>query len=103
MDILLTPPIAFVVYLVLAGLLVQLGKRLAPNNPASALKRSTYASGEVAPENLSAPGYRPFFRVALFFAMLHLGVLVLGSGQLIGIEAVYLAGLGMALLALILG
>jgi hypothetical protein len=41
--------------------------------------------------------------VALFFAVLHLGVLVLGSGNLSGVEAVYLAGLGLALVALILG
>jgi hypothetical protein len=41
--------------------------------------------------------------VALFFAMLHLGVLVLGSGGITLISGVYLAGLMLALLALILG
>ncbi len=103
MEILLAPPLAFMVYLVLVGVLSLFGKRIAPNTPDSPLKRSTYASGEEAAQNLSAPGYKPFFRVALFFAVLHLGVLVLGSGNLSSIEAVYLAGLGVALLALILG
>lgn len=103
MEILLAPPIAFLIYLVLVGILALFGRRLAPNTPGSSLKRSTYASGEAAPESLSAPGYKPFFRVALFFAVLHLGVLVLGSGNLSGVEAVYLGGLALALVALILG
>ncbi|MBI5668584.1 MAG: hypothetical protein HZC41_11310 [Chloroflexi bacterium] len=103
MEILLAPPIAFLIYLVLVGILSRFGKSLAPNAPDSPLKRSTYGSGEEAAQHLAAPGYKPFFRVALFFAVLHLGVLVLGSGSLTGIEGVYLAGLGAALLALILG
>lgn len=103
MEILLAPPIAFLIYVGLVSLLALFGKRIAPNNPDSPLKRSTYGSGEAAPEYLSAPGYKPFFRVALFFAVVHLGVLVLGSGSLTPIEGVYLAGLAAALVALILG
>lgn len=103
MEILLTPPIAFLIYLALVGVLSLFGRSLAPNPPNSPLKRSTYASGEEAEHHLSAPGYKPFFRVALFFAVLHLGVLVLGSGSLTAIEGLYLAGLGAALVALILG
>jgi hypothetical protein len=41
--------------------------------------------------------------VALFFAILHLGVLVLGSNDLSMTAIVYLIGLMLALLALILG
>ena len=41
--------------------------------------------------------------IALFFAILHLSVLVLGSGGLTPITGVYLVGVIMALLALILG
>ena len=41
--------------------------------------------------------------IALFFAVLHLGVLVLGTGDLSGMSGVYLVGLMVALLALILG
>jgi hypothetical protein len=67
------------------------------------MKSSLYGSGEAAPTNLAAPGYRPFFLIALFFAILHLGVLILGSGGLTVMSGIYLLGLVFALLALILG
>jgi hypothetical protein len=51
----------------------------------------------------AAPGYRPFFLVAFFFAILHLGMLVLGFGDLSLPQGVYIMGLALALLALILG
>ena len=52
---------------------------------------------------MAAPGYKPFFVIALFFAILHLGVLMLGSSSLSPIAGIYLAGLLLTLLALILG
>jgi NADH:ubiquinone oxidoreductase subunit 3 (subunit A) len=104
MQILLTPPIAFLVYLLLALLLSLFGKRLAGKSKAtSAFKSSTYSSGEAPPTRLAAPGYRPFFIVALFFAVLHLGILVLSTGSTSSITIIYLLGLVVALLALILG
>jgi NADH:ubiquinone oxidoreductase subunit 3 (subunit A) len=105
MDIMLifSPLVAFLVYLGLAGLLSLLGKKLAGPTKYSALKSSTYSSGEAAPAYLGAPGYRPFFIVALFFAVLHLGVLVLGTGSSSPVAVIFLIGLMLALLALILG
>jgi NADH:ubiquinone oxidoreductase subunit 3 (subunit A) len=100
---LLSPPFAFLISLLLAGLLYRLGQLMAGPGVLTDMKRSTYSSGEAPPEHGLAPGYRPFFAVALFFAILHLGVLVLGSGGITIISAVYLAGLFLALLALILG
>jgi hypothetical protein len=41
--------------------------------------------------------------VALFFAILHLGALMLGTGGLTAMGIVFLVGLGLGLLALILG
>lgn len=102
-EILFSPPVAFLAYLVLAGLLYGLGRMLAGPPHITPLKSSTYSSGEAPPAQRAAPGYRPFFVVALFFAMLHLGVLVLGSGGPSLITSVYLLGLMLALLALILG
>jgi len=101
--VLLAPPIAFVMYLVLVAILSGFGRVLAGPAKASVLKSSTYASGEAPPRRLAAPGYRPFFTVALFFAVLHLGVLMLASGGLTPIMGVYLVGLMLALVALILG
>jgi hypothetical protein len=102
--ILLTPPIAFLLYLALVGILSGIGRVMAGHHSASsALKANPYASGEAPHLSEGAPGYRPFFRGALFFAVLHLGVLVLGSGGLSPIAGVYLLGLILALVALILG
>jgi NADH:ubiquinone oxidoreductase subunit 3 (subunit A) len=104
MQIMLIPPIAFLIYLSLVGLLSLFGKKLAGKSGAiSALKTSTYSSGEAPPTRLAAPGYRPFFVVALFFAVLHLGVLVLSTGTPSPIMIIYLIGLLVALSALILG
>lgn len=103
MKILLTPPVAFLVYLALAFLISLAGRKLAGPVKESALKSSTYSSGELAPTHMAAPGYRPFFVVALFFAVLHLGALMLGSGFASPAMLVYLLGLMLALLALILG
>ena len=103
MQILLTPLIAFLIYLALAVLISFTGRKLAGPVKSSALKSSTYSSGELPPTGMAAPGYRPFFVVALFFAVLHLGALVLGSGFASPAMLVYLLGLMLALLALILG
>jgi len=103
MLILFAPPIAFLIYLALAGLLSLFGRYLAGPSKASQVKSSTYSSGEEAPTIGAAPGYRPFFVVALFFAVLHLGVLILATGMKSPVVLIYLGGLMLALLALILG
>lgn len=103
MQILLTPLIAFLVYLAFAASLSLAGRKLAGPVKESPLKSSTYSSGELPPTGIAAPGYRPFFVVALFFAVLHLGALMLGSGSASPAMLVYLLGLMLALLALILG
>jgi NADH:ubiquinone oxidoreductase subunit 3 (subunit A) len=102
-NILLSPPVAFLINLALVGLLSWIGRRLAAPTTESAGKSSTYASGEAPPVDMAAPGYRPFFAVALFFAILHLGVLTLGSSQPSVVAGIFLGGLLLALLALILG
>lgn len=102
-DILLSPPIALIAYLALAGLLYHFAGGMAEQGMANEQKRSVYTGGEAPPEGMAAPGYRPFFVIALFFAVLHLGVLMLGSSGLTPLSGLYLAGLLLALLALILG
>ena len=103
LHFILTPPIAFIIYLLLVGILSGIGRLLAGPARPNPLKSSTYTGGEPPPGATGVPGYRPFFIVTLFFAILHLGVLMLGSSDLSFIAAVYLAGLLLALLALILG
>ena len=103
MDILLFVPIAFGINLLLAGGIIVFGRILAGPSKSNTLKSSSYTSGEAAPVGQAAPGYKQFFVIALFFAVLHLGVLMVGSGRLDWLNGAYLAGLVLILLALILG
>ncbi len=103
MQTILTPPVAFILYFVLVAIVLGFGRVLAGRGKPSEIKSSTYASGEAAPLTRSLPGYRGFFVIALFFAILHLGVLMLGSSILSPVTVVYLAGLILALVVLIIG
>jgi NADH:ubiquinone oxidoreductase subunit 3 (subunit A) len=100
---LLAPPFALLIYLLLVGILSGLGRLAAGPIHESELKSSTYSSGEAPPKRAAAPGYRPFFVVALFFAIVHLGVLMLGTSGFSLLSGIYLIGLILALVALILG
>lgn len=62
MSILLIPPIAFVLYIVLVGALSGLGKLIAEPHRPNAAKTSAYTGGETLPLKSGVPGYRPFFR-----------------------------------------
>jgi NADH:ubiquinone oxidoreductase subunit 3 (subunit A) len=103
MQVILTPPVAFILYIVLAVILFGVGRVLAGKGKPSEEKSSIYASGEASPLTRSLPGYRGFFVIALFFAVLHLGVLMLGSSAVSPISIVYLIGLMLALIVLIIG
>jgi NADH:ubiquinone oxidoreductase subunit 3 (subunit A) len=103
MTLLLSPPIAFLAYVPLVLILVGIGRLLAGPGSANAVKTSLYGSGEAAPTFEAAPGYEPFFLIALFFAVVHLATLVVAIGRLPVAAAVYLGGLFLALIALILG
>lgn len=103
MTALLVPPVAFLIYMLLSALLAAAGKALAPPSDPTEGKSALYASGEVASSTVAAPGYRPFFAVALFFAVLHLGVLILGTSELNTTATLFIGGLIVTLAALILG
>lgn len=103
MEILLSPPIAFLLYIPLVLVISLVGKMMAGPEKPSAMKESTYSSGEEAHTPSGAPGYKPFFLIAFFFAILHLGVLIMGTGDFTIKMVPYLAGLVMALFVLLLG
>jgi NADH:ubiquinone oxidoreductase subunit 3 (subunit A) len=104
LEILLSPPVAFLLYIPLVAIITLIGRSMSGrDHQSSENKTSWFGSGEKAQTQLAAPGYRPFFLVAFFFAILHLGMLVLGSGSLATIAPFYLIGLLLALLTLILG
>ena len=111
MEFVLTPPVALLAYIGLVALLYGFGRLLAPVARRRGAQSSLYAGGEVAATGKAAPGYRRFFIVALFFAVLHLGALVLATAGLTGGLVVgsamwtallfYLGGLAVALVILL--
>jgi NADH:ubiquinone oxidoreductase subunit 3 (subunit A) len=102
-NIWLSPLVAFLVYCIVVSIFSGLGKLFSASGIKSEFKTATYASGEENDPIPAAPGYRQFFVVALFFAVLHLGVLMIGSSDLSSVAGLYLLGLILALIALILG
>ncbi len=102
-NFLLTPLIAFLVYGLAASAVSGLGRLFAAKGHQSEFKSEPYASGEDFDPIPAAPGYRQFFVIALFFAVLHLGVIMVGSSDMSSVTVVYLLGLMLALVALILG
>jgi NADH:ubiquinone oxidoreductase subunit 3 (subunit A) len=103
MEFLLTPPLAFLIYIPLVFVLAWFGKALAGPSKTSDVKESPYSGGEEASAEKGTPGYRPFFLIAFFFAILHLGTLVVGLGDLTPRTVPYLVGLVLALIILLLG
>ena len=65
MEILLTPPFAFLIYIPLVLIIYWIGRQLAGPEKEDAVKSSAYGSGESAPTTTAAPGYTPFFVIAL--------------------------------------
>jgi len=100
---LLAPVVAFFVYFLVVAIASGLGRRFSANGRETQFKAESYASGEQNNPIPAAYGYGKFFLIALFFAVLHLGVLVIGSSALAPSAIPYLLGLLLVLLALILG
>lgn len=99
----LSPLVAFLIYFAVVGLTSGLGALFSARGRQTKFKTATYASGEENDPIPAAPGYRQFFVIALFFAVLHLGVLMIGSSDMSPVAGLYLLGLILALIALILG
>lgn len=104
MNSILIPPLAFISYLILVQILVVMGRWLAGSSHPTPLKSSIYTGGEAIPTGTNKPGYSHYFVIALFFAVLHLGALILGitNAPLLSV-VLYVVGLFMVLIALLLG
>lgn len=103
-DILLSPPVAFVLFLAAAALLYLLGRRMAPKLRDVGGKLTSYACGEDMPGTKIQFGYRLFFFVALFFTIMHVAALVIAtvpSGKIVLFAILYLTVIFLSILALI--
>ena len=103
MPVLLSPPVAVLTYVGLACVVLVL-TRIARGRRHAGSRSSTllYASGEEPARAHASPGYQPFFGGALFFALLHVGVLI---ASIVGdqpMAAMYAAGVLVVLLVVAL-
>jgi NADH:ubiquinone oxidoreductase subunit 3 (subunit A) len=103
MENFLLPPFSLILYIPFVVLILIFGKKLAGPEHPSQEKSRTYGGGESAHKESSIPGYSPFILIAFFFALLHIGILVLGTSSLQWSTVIYMAGLVLCLIALILG
>lgn len=103
-GILLSPPVAFLAFLVFAWLLYLVGGRMAPRLRRVGGKLTTYACGEDIPGVKVQFGYRLFFFIALFFTIMHVAALVLATvpaGRIVFFALFYLAIIFLSILALV--
>jgi NADH-quinone oxidoreductase subunit A len=104
LDFLISPPVAFLVFLVIGFLLYALGSRLAPKLKKEGGKLATYACGEDLPGVKLQFGYRLFFFIALFFTMMHVAALVIATlpgGKIVFFGIIYLVMIFLSIMALI--
>ena len=101
-ELLLSPPIAVLIFLAIACGIYRLGARPGPRDASD--KYLPYTGGEKPPPLLPQQGYHAFFRLALLFSMLHIATLVLSTLprdlQQHRTALIYLAGISISIFAL---
>ena len=103
-EILLFPPVAFSIFLLVAGLLYLSGSLLAAKGQPSAGKRKQYACGEDVPAQRLQPNYEIFFPFALFFTIIHVTALILSTlpaGNIALLGILYMGGVAISLYTLV--
>ncbi len=79
-KILLSPPVAFIFFLLLAYGINELGRSIAATGEHHEDKHLAYTGGErVPPPTGGRLSYHAFFRLALLFGILHVATLVLST------------------------
>ena len=103
-QILLSPPVAFFIFLAAAFLIYGLGAKMGPKLTKVGGKLATYACGEDIPGVKVQFGYRLFFFVALFFTIMHVAALVIATvpaGRIALFALFYLVIIFLSVLALV--
>ena len=103
-ELLLTPPVAALVFFAVACGTYKLGARLGSKGGPAPGKHLPYTGGELPLPLPQQQGYRAFFRLALLFSILHIATLVLSTlpRDLLqhGTALIYLAGISISVYAL---
>jgi len=101
---LLSPPVAFLIFLAVALLVTAVARGMAPKPRKVGGKLATYACGENLPGIKIQFGYRLFFFIALFFTMMHVAALVIATapaGKIAFFAIIYLAMIFLSIMALV--
>ncbi|MCL1846744.1 MAG: hypothetical protein FWF91_02110 [Coriobacteriia bacterium] len=78
-DLLLNPPVVFIILLAVIGLLAFAAKALAIKGTPTAGKGEPYACGQDVPTGKIQPGYSDFFHFAFLFTILEVVALIVGT------------------------
>jgi NADH-quinone oxidoreductase subunit A len=104
-KMLLFPPVAFAVFLLVGLLLLFSGSLLAAKaNSNDGGKKTQYACGEDIPAKKVQPDYTVFFPFALFFTIIHVTALILSTlpaGNIAFMGILYMFGVAISLFTLV--
>lgn len=78
-NILLTPPMAFIIVFIASLILTYLFGKLSFKKKSSLESKKAYACGEDFKDHMIQPDYSQFFPFAFFFTILHVVVLVIAT------------------------
>lgn len=90
--ILLTPPVVFIIYLIISYLISNISRINAAKGEALPYKEEPYACGEDVAEQRIQPDYNQFFPFAFFFTIMHVVSLVISTAppHVIALPLIYL-------------
>jgi len=103
-KIILSPPIAFLIFIGVGQLLYLLGRAMAPRTNMTDAKAAPYACGEDVPMGKAQISYKLFFSLAIFFTVMHVAALVvatLPTGPIAWLGIVYLVIIMLSVFALV--
>jgi hypothetical protein len=78
-SILLSPPVAFLICLIISAAIYGLGRLVEEKGTPSVGKYEPYAGGEEYKAEKTGFGYRKFYIAAIFFTIMHVAVLTIAT------------------------
>lgn len=97
-QLILAPPIAFLVFLLVGAVLDRIGSAIADERRGDGGFRTAYACGEDLPGSRTQPKYK-LYHVGIGFTIIHLAVLLVATMPMDGAEGTI--ALGVTLLAVV--
>jgi len=107
-NLLLLPPVAFVILLAVMAILARVAASVAHPPKPEAGKDEPYACGENVKAEKAAPDYGGFFPFAIFFTVMHVAALMVATWATVGtpgamLGSAYIISVGLTLALLFVG